>query len=63
MRIMKLLEVKSKQYKDIPQSCIFVMNNGRYIVHKIKEMVNLMVNKQVINSITQTISITSHTKV
>ncbi|CAA7031450.1 unnamed protein product [Microthlaspi erraticum] len=40
MRIMELLdgnlEAKSKQYKDIPLSCIFMMNNGRYIVQKIK---------------------------
>ncbi|ESQ41356.1 hypothetical protein EUTSA_v10012838mg [Eutrema salsugineum] len=40
MRIMELLDVnleaKSKQYKDIPLSCIFMMNNGRYIVQKIK---------------------------
>ncbi|CAN8236505.1 unnamed protein product [Cochlearia groenlandica] len=40
MRIMELLdgnlETKSKQYKDIPLSCIFMMNNGRYIVQKIK---------------------------
>ncbi|KAF8118094.1 hypothetical protein N665_0006s0094 [Sinapis alba] len=40
MRIMDLLdgnmEAKSKLYKDIPLSCIFMMNNGRYIVQKIK---------------------------
>ncbi|KAF8046689.1 hypothetical protein N665_3518s0006 [Sinapis alba] len=29
-------EAKSKLYKDIPLSCIFMMNNGRYIVQKIK---------------------------
>ncbi|CAF2135977.1 unnamed protein product [Brassica napus] len=40
MRIMDFLdgnmEAKSKLYKDIPLSCIFMMNNGRYIVQKIK---------------------------
>ncbi|XP_021895682.1 exocyst complex component EXO70B1 [Carica papaya] len=40
MRVMDLLdsnlEKKSKLYKDIPLSCIFMMNNGRYIVQKIK---------------------------
>ncbi|KAJ0260913.1 Exocyst subunit Exo70 family protein [Hirschfeldia incana] len=40
MRIMDSLdgnmEAKSKLYKDVPLSCIFMMNNGRYIVQKIK---------------------------
>ncbi|KAF9666188.1 hypothetical protein SADUNF_Sadunf16G0203500 [Salix dunnii] len=40
MRVMDLLdsnlEAKSKVYKDIALSCIFMMNNGRYIVQKIK---------------------------
>ncbi|KAJ0229523.1 hypothetical protein HA466_0315480 [Hirschfeldia incana] len=40
MRIMDFLdgnmEGKSKLYKDIPLSSIFMMNNGRYIVQKIK---------------------------
>ncbi|KAJ0229072.1 hypothetical protein HA466_0319550 [Hirschfeldia incana] len=40
MRIMDFLdgnmEAKSKLYKDIPLSSIFMMNNGRYIVQKIK---------------------------
>jgi exocyst complex protein 7 len=40
MRVMDLLDsnlgAKSKLYKDIALSCIFMMNNGRYIVQKIK---------------------------
>ncbi|GAV80715.1 Exo70 domain-containing protein, partial [Cephalotus follicularis] len=40
MRVMDLLdanlEAKSKLYKDISLSCIFMMNNGRYILQKIK---------------------------
>ncbi|XP_022740876.1 exocyst complex component EXO70B1-like [Durio zibethinus] len=40
MRIMDLLdsilETKSKLYKDIALSCIFMMNNGRYMLQKIK---------------------------
>jgi exocyst complex protein 7 len=40
MRVMELLdsnlEGKAKLYKDIALSCIFMMNNGRYIVQKIK---------------------------
>lgn len=40
MRVMDLLdsnlEVKSKLYKDVALSSIFMMNNGRYIVQKIK---------------------------
>ncbi|XWS30536.1 hypothetical protein CRYUN_Cryun24cG0126100 [Craigia yunnanensis] len=40
MRIMNLLdsilESKSKLYKDVALSCIFMMNNGRYILQKIK---------------------------
>ncbi|XP_010551948.1 PREDICTED: exocyst complex component EXO70B1 [Tarenaya hassleriana] len=40
MRIMDLLdgnlEGKSKLYRDVSLSCIFMMNNGRYIVQKIK---------------------------
>ncbi|KAG6793305.1 hypothetical protein POTOM_002508 [Populus tomentosa] len=40
VRVMDLLdsnlEAKSKLYKDIALSCIFMMNNGRYIVQKIK---------------------------
>ncbi|XP_022773629.1 exocyst complex component EXO70B1-like [Durio zibethinus] len=40
MRIMDLLdsilEAKSKLYKDVSLSCIFMMNNGRYILQKIK---------------------------
>ncbi|XWS40554.1 hypothetical protein CRYUN_Cryun17cG0005400 [Craigia yunnanensis] len=40
MRIMDLLdsalETKSKLYKDVALSCIFMMNNGRYMLQKIK---------------------------
>jgi len=40
MRVMELLdsnlEGKAKLYKDVALSCIFMMNNGRYIVQKIK---------------------------
>lgn len=40
MRIMDLLdsilESKSKLYKDVSLSCIFMMNNGRYMLQKIK---------------------------
>ncbi|OMO99402.1 Exocyst complex protein Exo70 [Corchorus olitorius] len=40
MRVMGLLdanlEAKSKLYKDISLSCIFMMNNGRYMLQKIK---------------------------
>lgn len=40
MRVMDLLdanlEVKSKLYKDVALSSIFMMNNGRYILQKIK---------------------------
>ncbi|XWS43974.1 hypothetical protein CRYUN_Cryun15aG0005100 [Craigia yunnanensis] len=40
MRIMDLLdsilETKSKLYKDVSLSCIFMMNNGRYMLQKIK---------------------------
>lgn len=39
-RLMELLdsnlEGKAKLYKEVPLSCIFMMNNGRYIVQKIK---------------------------
>ncbi|GAB2242281.1 hypothetical protein Droror1_Dr00019056 [Drosera rotundifolia] len=31
------LEVKSKLYKDAGLSCVFLMNNGRYIVKKVKD--------------------------
>ncbi|MBA0749052.1 hypothetical protein Gogos_003016 [Gossypium gossypioides] len=45
MRIMDLLdsaiEAKSKLYKDISLSCIFMMNNGRYMLQKIKGTVEL----------------------
>ncbi|TKY46280.1 Exocyst complex component EXO70B1 [Spatholobus suberectus] len=40
MRVMELLdsnlEGKAKLYKEVALSCIFMMNNGRYIVQKIK---------------------------
>ncbi|GLU18731.1 hypothetical protein SLE2022_350150 [Rubroshorea leprosula] len=40
MRVMDLLdaslEAKSRLYRDISLSCIFMMNNGRYILQKIK---------------------------
>ncbi|XVF13874.1 hypothetical protein REPUB_Repub09cG0006700 [Reevesia pubescens] len=40
MRIMDLLdsilETKSKLYKDVALTCIFMMNNGRYMLQKIK---------------------------
>ncbi|KAG5079284.1 hypothetical protein AAZX31_02G061800 [Glycine max] len=40
MRVMELLDTnlegKAKLYKEVPLSCIFMMNNGRYIVQKIK---------------------------
>ncbi|KAM7279343.1 hypothetical protein ACFE04_006477 [Oxalis oulophora] len=40
IRVMDLLdsnlESKSKLYKDISLSCIFMMNNGRYILQKVK---------------------------
>ncbi|CAI8593963.1 unnamed protein product [Vicia faba] len=39
-RLMELLDAnlegKAKLYKEVPLSCIFMMNNGRYIVQKIK---------------------------
>ncbi|XP_024642148.1 exocyst complex component EXO70B1 [Medicago truncatula] len=39
-RVMELLDTnlegKAKLYKEVPLSCIFMMNNGRYIVQKIK---------------------------
>ncbi|PNX96364.1 exocyst complex component 7-like protein [Trifolium pratense] len=39
-RVMELLDAnlegKAKLYKEVPLSCIFMMNNGRYIVQKIK---------------------------
>ncbi|CAL5185493.1 unnamed protein product [Lathyrus oleraceus] len=39
-RLMELLDTnlegKAKLYKEVPLSCIFMMNNGRYIVQKIK---------------------------
>lgn len=40
VRLMSLLdfnlEAKAKQYRDLPLSSIFMMNNGRYILQKIK---------------------------
>ncbi|XWS32607.1 hypothetical protein CRYUN_Cryun22dG0004500 [Craigia yunnanensis] len=40
IRIMDLLdsilETKSKLYRDVPLSCIFMMNNGRYMLQKIR---------------------------
>ncbi|XP_058771981.1 exocyst complex component EXO70C1-like [Vicia villosa] len=45
MRIMDLLdentENKSKLYKDMALRCVFLMNNGRYIVQKIKGCADL----------------------